>query len=1071
MSFMPDRSAPQSSTDASLDARAMIAEFQRSGLTREDAKRNVAKALDDPAIVQRWAEWTNLPDRDELRLRLEVIARANTWNEAFAPFITFFFRASVADLYQPAAVALGRHLHRSPKLREYLAAYARHRNVNLTKPIPLSGNRTNRRFIIALAAAAAQPECDLTLVRQPLPVEPKPGGGGRLALPNSAPDLAILIFALDLMVQSMPSDASVRTLAADALERVPCLSARLVGRTVVQRYGSLLVHVGGERTATDWLRMLDMQMRELRECESNPFASRVAGLIRLDDVMRTASLLAEPWPAHIMDAVRTIAEPLERRYCIARLITWWKRERHERPEWYTAALNEVIASASHQPVHSGSVLTPEVVMLWLEAALAEAHTVHPRFFASGKPIARLDLLDKLLAQIATSHVWLSADESTRALLTVLLIDQSQHLHAGQEQVEALLRRRGIDIPDDAMAPTLVSEVSGAPNAITTTVLLRVLTWEKPGAEDLFDARTLHRIDDPRVLLALLPTRRRSDVLSIVADAMEHQIRWRLRRDPDFSLETFLYHALVRQPHAAFFEALRTVSEGRTYQRTDGTEVDVLTLINRLAQEAAWNPNDPMPSPCAQDISLCRSMTRLREGLAALLQQEADLRSRLVRLFDLIGEPSPDRVARAGTVIELLEQFSHADEPLLQDGYPAWSDVTLAQLEHELISTLARLRALSHAVLPDDWSRIDDSREALTTLRAMLDELLPRLARLLPHVEATLLLDIRASLHRELFHWAELLDHATEAWPDSSLRLHGFDARAFNAVMTAIGEVDHQIVRRHLFLVLWKSMRHAAWETDLASRAYELQRDALDALLAHPLWIGGHKEDADVLHDAASRTWAELAQHAMERNEEMRVTELVEGTAYSEIRRRSAAADALRTARTWCYDRYIIRPTVTIASDLDVLDERQGHGRRGVFAPFLAHYSAVWISLMVGAILMLDFGDAWKGMAEIGDVRGIIITFILGIGGAFGYIYWNLRQKSRLSPGESVVQFRLSHLRRAAVFAMVCLLYSFSATSLLWLLLSRTDEVIHGAGAIGHIIVWSGFAMFVGVFFGLIAGET
>lgn len=1068
---MPDSSAAQPGTDAALDARAMIAEFQRGGLTREDAKRSVTKSLDDRAIVQRWAEWTNLPDRDELRLRLEVIARADTWNEAFAPFIIFFFRASVADLYQPAAVALGRHLHRSPKLREYLAAYARHRNVNLTEPIPLSGNRTNRRFIIALAAAAAQPACDLQLARRPLPVEPKAGGGVQLAMPNGAADLAILIFALDLMVQSLPDDASMRALAADALERVPCLPARLVGRTVVQRYGSLLVHVGGERTATDWLRMLDMQMRELRECEKNPFASRVAGLIRLDDVMRTAALLPEPWPAQIMDAARAIAEPLERRFCIARLLTWWKRERHERPACYTDAMNDVIESATHQPSQSGSVLTPEVVMQWLEASLAAAHTVQPRFFANDTSGARLDLLDRLLAQIVTSHIWLSADESTRALLTVLLIDQSQHLHAEQEQVEALLRRRGIDIPDDAMAPTLVSDVSGAPNAITTTVLLRVLTWEKPGAEDLFDVRTLHRIDDPRVLFALLPTRRRSAVLSIVADAMEHQIRWRLRRDPDFSLETFLYHTLVRQPHAAFFEAMRTISEGRTYQRADGTEVDVVTLIDRLAQEAAWKSGDPMPAPCAQEVSLCRSITRLRESLAALIRHEADLRARLVRLFDLIGEPSPDRVARAGTVIELLEQFCHADEPLLQDGYPAWSDLTLAQLERELIGTLARLRTLSHAVLPDDWSRIDDSREALTTLRAMLDELLPRLACLLPHVEATLLLDIRAKLHRELFHWAELLDHATEAWSDSSMRLHGFDARAFNAVMTAIGEVDHQVVRHHLFLVLWKSMRHAAWDADLADGAYELQRDALEALRGHPLWTGGHPEDADVLRDAASRTWAELAHYAMERNEEMRVTELIESAAYSEIRRRPAAADALRAARTWCFERYIIKPTVTIASDLDVLDERQGYGRRGVFTPFLAHYSAVWISLMVGAILMLDFGDAWKGMAEIGDMRGIVITFILGISGAFGYIYWNLRQKSRLSPGESAVQFRMAHLRRAAVFALVCLLYSFSATSLLWLLLSRTDEVIHGPGAIGHIIVWSGFAMFVGVFFGLIAGET
>lgn len=142
-------------------------------------------------------------------------------------------------------------------------------------------------------------------------------------------------------------------------------------------------------------------------------------------------------------------------------------------------------------------------------------------------------------------------------------------------------------------------------------------------------------------------------------------------------------------------------------------------------------------------------------------------------------------------------------------------------------------------------------------------------------------------------------------------------------------------------------------------------------------------------------------------------------------------------------------------------------------PFIANFPTIWLAMLIGAIFMLDFGDAWASLADpdVADIRGIVITFLIRIGGAFGYVYWNLKQKIRPIPGESASAMRRSQLLRAGAFSAVCLVYTLLLVTGLWWLLSETGEVVEGVWAIGHIVVWSGFAMFVGVFFGLLAGDA
>ncbi len=1028
-------------------AKALIDRCEGAGITRERAKAAVSDLIGRDEVCAAWADWTSVTDREELRLRLDAVAGSPHWSEQLASFVTFFFRASVADLYQPAAVALGRHLHRSESLRSYIAGYSKDRGVALDKPVKLGGGRTQRRVLIMLSAARGMPDSGLGLAPMPLKTE---SGGRRAELPEIASDLAVTLQAIALLVDGSPDDDQARAIAEDALDRTPAIVPGQAGRTVLQRYGALLLRCPGGSTPDRWRRMFLAQLEHLRSRPGEAYAERVAGLIRADELLRTGALLDDAWGAVALGVVVEACPPLERAFFASRMLLWRRRERGGDPSWREAAIDASEGTA--QPGRAEGVTVAGVVG-WVCRSAAAREADRSLFAGAEAEPPELVLLDRLLSCIESRERWAAFDDQTRALLTALLLDAARHLDAGSGAA-ATLRRRGVIAPQ--------SDGAGAGDALLSLVLLRVLNWGGAGASSFVDVRTIHRIDDARVLLALLPSGERSPVLSVIADAMEHQLRWRLRREASFAPDALLRMALVRRPHASFFESLWGVCTGRTYKDSKGEEVDVPRLVADAAADARWR-SEATPAPVFADAGDRADGQRLRAELASLAEDAPDLRERVLRLAGLIGDPSGERAASRGTLIGLLEQTGAQHEPFALYGYPAWSVGTLAELEGELAKELARARVLVSRSLPETWSGLNASREALLSVRASLDRIAGELVAALPRVEAALLGSAVASMHRELSRWAELLGEIAEAWSEASMQRA--DAGELVSAMARVAAVDAVTVRRHLLGVLWRSAQAGAADAEAPSEAFGVRRALLDGLLVHGVYTGA-SDDREMLCEIATETWVSLLQDACGRNEEARVVALIEAPRYSELRRRPLAADAMRDASKWCLDRYLTGPASSIARDLDPLARR-----RGALGRLAVHYSTVWVSLLIGAIFMLDFGDAWTEMAENRDALGIAITFAAGIAGAFGYIYWNLRRKSSLSPGQSVSEQRASHRRRAAAFAGVCLLYSLAATGGLWLLLSGTDAVVKGAGAIGHIIVWSGFAMFVGVFFGLIAGDT
>ena len=179
---------------------------------------------------------------------------------------------------------------------------------------------------------------------------------------------------------------------------------------------------------------------------------------------------------------------------------------------------------------------------------------------------------------------------------------------------------------------------------------------------------------------------------------------------------------------------------------------------------------------------------------------------------------------------------------------------------------------------------------------------------------------------------------------------------------------------------------------------------------------------------------------------------------------------LEAVRRWLLDRY--RPLVAHRIDGELARAR-GEAVPWVgsaIAGFAAHYVAYWIGLLIGAILLLDFGDAWTEMAAQGDVPGIMVTFVIGIVGTYAYLLYGLSRRARRPTAKYRLAFWSSLAARSGGMLALCLAYTLLVTTGLWFLLSGTDAVVHGALAVGHVIVWAGFALFIGIFFGLIAKQ-
>ncbi len=614
--------------------------------------------------------------------------------------------------------------------------------------------------------------------------------------------------------------------------------------------------------------------------------------------------------------------------------------------------------------------------------------------------------------------WLSSPAGERALQLFLVMD---------------LMGRDAPLPVD---PTDlgVSLPGSDRDAVLLAVLSRVATWEQLPAAALVDPRRLHALREPVLGLALLPASDgseapQSDGLEALADVVEQQLRLALAHDPAFDAKTYLLLSLVRQPPQRLYRQLVELSRQRQYTDLQGNQLPITEWAQELQQltahpekaGAGWRLLEPPPQP------------------------QPDPRDDLLALLEWLGA-DPHVRPRPQSAMARMEHLQPTHRPpLAVEGHEA-QHASLGELQTAIHAIAHRIIDLAQQLRPAAETDLESGRELARQLHAAVDELRREFAAHLPAPDARSVDQALGQRLNTMQRWATTLDACQR------LQTGHRAAEDVLVELTRHGDLPDTLVP--LLIRALSPDRGQPDDDPAALLDWALEQRHRLPERVHQPWVRGLVEH-----------WRRLLEAAMERQDVQLVPRLVGEMRFRPLQQHPDAAETLRNVRDWCYARLMLG-TARLAA-------RHGGNRNPLrcVGGFLLHFSAVWIGLLVGAILMLDFGDPWKAMAEEGDVAGIAMTGLLGLGGTL--LYLMVAQRRRVSPaanqGSAGLWARLTG--RSLAFLSVCLAFTLAVTSGLWLLLSGTDEVVHGPMAIGHIVVWAGFALFAGTFFGLVAKDT
>jgi hypothetical protein len=113
-------------------------------------------------------------------------------------------------------------------------------------------------------------------------------------------------------------------------------------------------------------------------------------------------------------------------------------------------------------------------------------------------------------------------------------------------------------------------------------------------------------------------------------------------------------------------------------------------------------------------------------------------------------------------------------------------------------------------------------------------------------------------------------------------------------------------------------------------------------------------------------------------------------------------------------------------------------------------------------------SVFLGGTEEGDFGGVMFAFSFGVAGAFLYVWTDIKKNTVHNRGDPFQW--ISVFGRVTFFLVATFTYTILVVCLFWYMFSGTDQVVHGEYAPLHILSWTGFALFAGIFLGLI-GRT
>lgn len=1050
-----------------------VDQMARTGIPEEEAVALLAQAADHVGLQAAWTDWEDVEDRSEVRLRLQVLARTPSLHEDLAPFVAFFFRASDPELFRLAALAMGRHLHASDHLASYLEGWSSERGLDPAQPATLDGTRSPRRLLFVQAGAAS---------RATTGAPPDAGHG------DESPELAVgdprrtletiaettadqrdvqdLSVALRAAVPLLETDASLAPTCLELLELPDEGGAGPPVRLQLEAWGRLLPATLSTVTKRDrpedvarleqaWRRRVDHQLASLRAREA--VGERVALLQGLDELIRALVRAPDASEDRLLDALLRDVSTLEAALVAQRMGAWRIRHGEHRPVEVPEGVGLTTGDAEQLPPVVRSVLEHT----W------ELPSQGGDLLADERTESTVDLADALLASLATKQAWQEESRRARAIALFQLLDLFRYEVLPPERLEALLQKHGLPGGRGWRATGDRAERRSA----AARVMVRVISWEGEAADALLDARAIHEIDDVQLLVGIVRTGRETATLPALVDAIEHRFRWQLRRDASFSPVGFLARLTVREPAPELYETLALVSQGRAY-RTASHEgsFPLSEVAEQLADQAhaTRGPTAPGelaehwdPAPLSSWDPFAGALSRVRARLAG--DASEDPGNAIQTLAELVGRRDPRGAPAEDTVLSLLWRLNDADRPMVRTGDPPWTTGTTREIVDQASAEVERLAGLADVIerqAPGGETRggFEQAQAALWRLTALLTEGLPLaetrlLRRRVEHIDA-LLSSWSAAL-------AALEELHEDGWPEDPDRWALLVEEA-----THRGDEPPRLgLVPRLWTGLWLGATTDADPALEGEDVWERRAALLRWGLAHPDETSWPDPIRTAWLEEVAASYEALLVDALDANREDRVIELIKHPAYERARTAPTLRDTMPKARRWCLDRY--RPGAALAARRATDPEGSPTGLIQEGVSFLVHFSPVWSALLVGAIFLLDFGDAWVELAQARDVRGIVLTCVIGVLGAYTYVVRDLRSKVQPPPTSTELRNKGRLHARAAAFTGVCVLVAVVITTFLWWMLGATDVVVRGPWAVANIAVWSGFALFVGIVFGLV----
>ncbi|MFB6074313.1 MAG: hypothetical protein ABEJ89_04810 [Haloarculaceae archaeon] len=1035
----------------SFVARDALRAVRDAGYTRDDGLSILAAALRAEDLQRQWARSRDVERRDEVLLRLQLLARTPSIVEGLVPFLTLHLRSPDPSVYQTAAIAVGHHLGSQPALLASVREYAGARELDLAEPTVLDGNRTRRRVLLVQAAARARPhggETDLPdLLTTGLPLDP---GAVREDGTPDPEDTTILVLVSRLLLDVEGLVADVAPIARDLVADVPASDLASVPPILLQRWGELLGTLRADSlldataTADAWTDLLaGIETVLRREATGRDVPALTHALFLLDEHARTLALLPDDVAREAAPSRDSLAAT-HRALLDERVRFWRRQERNGAPprDWPgdTPAVPEGASPALDLLLRPGPAATE-----------GEIGAVGPAEFD-------LERMDELLAPLGDAAAWGALAPSERALRLVFLLGAIQNFGGAHDRVLSLVRSHSIPIPpgDDARSQALAA------------VILRLIRLEGAACARALDSRILESVSDLGVLLTLLPTDEGPALAADLADNLEHLLRWNLQLEPGFRPVQVLVRTSVRDPHPAFYRALQDLVTRRTYTDTAGRTVPLDAALDALLRDDgtadAWRRDD-----LASADPLVPARLRARERLAAVNTAGETLWDALDALMGALGaQAGPRDQPPDDTLLGIVGLVHPTEGRMLASGPEPWHDDRPAEFVSRHAETVSSMRGRLGAIRPDSLDEVASAHAALQALADDLEGVVDALLPVLPAVEADLLRETARRLETRIDAYTQALEALIATWdpldpPRSPER--------WDALVEQVTERLPPPDRRPVLRATVASLDAESAPPESAD-PWAARRSFLAWAVTAPDGQGWTDAEVETWEASVAEVWRELLADAMDTGRENRVRDLLEAPALETLRDRPASVDPLRTAREWSLDRYMLGIATRVRTRLPAsTDTPRWRIRLQEAGAFLLYHSSVWTALIVGAILMEDFGTAWQAMAEQGDIQGIAITFVLAIAGAFGYVLLDLHRKTATSPGARRWAGLRSRLTRASLFVAACWAFTLVVTASLWWLLSGTDQVVHGPRAVLHVIVWSSFALLAGIFLGLVAKAT